>query len=207
MVFLTKLLGKLRGEAGNGGEDPGDLRKSVEELSKGLSEVKKATMDLAERVDKLTKFLGDLSREVGKLSDSFGFIVEDVARSLLPAWLYLNMGIAVNELSRAFFNVEGRVVEVDFYGEGADNHGERVLVLGEAKARIHGDDVKAFHEKAQEILKQSGSAVKYVLVMYGLYVHPSALREALHRNIMVISPYNIVTQAQSKVSQVLHSNA
>ncbi|MEM0470541.1 MAG: hypothetical protein QXJ26_07070 [Desulfurococcaceae archaeon] len=174
-------------------EEGDKVKKSIEELSKGLDEVKKTTLALAEKVDKLNKSLADLSREVGKLSDSFGFIVEDVARSLLPTWLHVNMGILVKNLSRAFFDLGNKVVEVDFYGEGVDVNGDSVVVFGEAKARIHGEDVKAFYDKVQQVLRQK-SRSKYTLLMYGLYVHPSAVQEALQREIVVVSPYTVVSR-------------
>lgn len=189
---LSSFLVKWKSKS-NGLGDEDKVRKSIEELSKGLDEVKKTTLALAEKVDKLNKSLVDLSREVGKLSDSFGFIVEDVARSLLPTWLYINVGVLVKNLSRAFFDLGNKVVEVDFYGEGTDMDGKNVAVFGEAKARIHGEDVKAFYDKVQQVLKQ-GNYSKCMLIMYGLYVHPSAVQEALQREIVIVSPYTVVSQ-------------
>lgn len=201
---MQRFLFKWRTRSSDNGElEINGVKKSIEELSRGLDEVKKTTMTLAEKVDKLAKSLVDLSREVGKLSDSFGFIVEDVARSLLPTWLYVNMGILVRNLNRAFFDLGERTVEVDFYGEGIDTDGDYVVVFGEAKARIHGEDVKAFYDKVQHILKQRGSS-KHILLMYGLYIHPSAIQEALQREVLVVSPYTIVSR--NSVNQVLHDS-
>jgi len=186
---ISGLFTRLRARGGGELELHG-VEGYISELRKDLDEVKKVTMDLAERVDKLSKSLAELFREVSKLSDSFGFIVEDVARSLLPTWLYVNTGVLVKNLNRAFFELGNRVVEVDFYGEGVDREGNNVVVFGEAKARIHGEDVKNFYEKVQNVIKSRGSS-KAVMLMYGLYVHPSAIQEALRRGIVVVSPYVI----------------
>ncbi len=188
MGLLTLFQGLLK--KGPSSED--ELRKSIEELSSRLDEVKKATDALAGKVDEVSKLVAELSKEVGKLGNSLGHIVEDVARSLLPSWLSANFGISVKELNRAYFELGDKLVEVDLYGEGVDQRGEHVVVLGEVKAKIHRDDVRAFHEKAQLIL---GGNSRCLLVMYGLHVHPTAVQEAAHRGVLLVSPYATLMQS------------
>lgn len=192
MGFLSMLSLRIKG-----GKDPleyKEVKKSIEEISKELDEVKKTNVLLAERVDKIAKYISDLSKEVSKLSDSFGFILEDVARSFLPSWLYTRMGITVNRLERAFFNLGDKYVELDFYGEGIINAKERVLIFGESKSRIHSEDIKNFHDKVNQIIQLKGlSPAKAVLIMYGLYIHPSAIQESHQRGVVLISPYVIST--------------
>lgn len=178
----------------------GEVKKIITDLGRGLDEVRKTTTSLSEKVDKLAKSVSELSKEVGKLSDSFGFIIEDVARSFLPSWFYLNMDLIVNELNRAFLRVNDKVVEIDLYGEGFDKTGNQLIFIGEVKARIHGEDVRVFHDKVNRLLDQSNYS-RHVLFMFGLYVHPTAIQEAYSRGIVIISPYTIITRCQT--SQVI----
>lgn len=173
-----------------------ELKKIIDDLDRDLDEVKKTITVLSERVDKLAKSLSEISREVGKLGDSFGFIVEDIARSFLPSWFYLNMDLIVNELGRTFLRSGDRVVEIDLYGQGLDKTGNQLVFIGEVKARIHGEDVRAFHEKVSKILEQNDTS-RYLLFMFGLYVHPTATQEASNRGIILISPYTTVTKCQA----------
>ncbi|MEM4717583.1 MAG: hypothetical protein QXE81_02345 [Desulfurococcaceae archaeon] len=177
-----------------------EMKKIIDNLDKDLDEVKKTITILSERVDRLTKSLYELSREVGKLSDSFGFIIEDVARSLLPSWFYLNMNLIVNELGRTFLKIGEKVIEIDLYGSGFDKTGNPLIFIGEVKARIHGEDVKAFHDKVTKIIEQDNNS-RYLLFMFGLYVHPTATQEASTRNIILISPY--ITTNRYHTNQVI----
>ena len=195
------LFSLLRANRGNA--DLSDLRKKVEELSIELKDVKKITSDLSEKIDKLANSLNDLSREVGKLGEVVGFMIEDVARTMLPLWLGRYMGVKVDSLNRAFFEVDGKTVEVDLYGEGFDEKGlSKVIVIGEVKSRIHGVDVKSFHEKALRLLKEFKNPSTYILVLFGLYTHPTAEAEALRRGVIIVTPYNSI-QGVAKTSNTL----
>ncbi|MEM0100031.1 MAG: hypothetical protein QXS24_00390 [Desulfurococcaceae archaeon] len=182
--------------------DLNEVKKIIIDLGKGLDEVKKTTTTLSEKVDKLARSVSELSKEVGKLSDSFGFIIEDIARSFLPSWFYLNMDLIVNELNRTFLRIDDKTIELDLYGEGFDKTGNQLIFIGEVKARIHGDDVKVFHEKVNRILKQLNNS-QYILFMFGLYIHPTAIQEAFSRGILIISPYTIITKCQT--SQIIQN--
>jgi len=187
---LSSLLKAMRGSPDN---EISDLKRQIEELSRELREVKEATSALSERVDKLTKSLTELSREVSKLGDVVGFVVEDIARSFLPFWLSKYMNIKVETLNRVFFECDGKIIEVDLFGEGFDEKsGSRVLVIGEVKSRIHGNDVKAFHEKVAKLLEELKDPKTPVLVIFGLYTHPTAEIEARHRGVLVVTPYSTV---------------
>ncbi|AFK51714.1 hypothetical protein TCELL_1291 [Thermogladius calderae 1633] len=167
-----------------------ELKLKVGEISDRLDVLSRATMDMKADISKLSSGLESLQREVYKLSESFGHIVEDIARSVLPSILFTKMGVSVESLERRFFELDGKTVEVDIYGLGKRlAEGEAVVVVGEAKARIHGEDVRLFHEKAQRILGHNGCVGDPVLVMYGLYLHPTAIEEAKKRGVSLISPY------------------
>ncbi|MCC6034468.1 MAG: hypothetical protein LM567_03085 [Desulfurococcaceae archaeon] len=193
------LLSLLRFSRSSVNSDVAGLKRQIEEFSKELREVKDTTNMLADKVDKLAKSLSELSKEVSKLSDVVGFVVEDVARMLLPFWLSRYMGIKVENLNRAFFEREGRIVEVDLFGEGIDEkNGGKVLIIGEVKSRIHGNDVKTFHEKTIKLLEELKETRTPLLIIFGLYTHPTAEMEAKRRGVLLVTPYNIVWNINSR---------
>jgi len=193
------LLSLLRLSRSSVSSDVVELKRQIEEFSKELREIKDTTTMLADKVDKLAKSLSELSREVSKLSDVVGFVVEDVARMLLPFWLSRYMGVKVENLNRAFFEHEGRIVEVDLFGEGIDEKkGGRVLIIGEVKSRIHGNDVKMFHEKTLKLLEELKETRTPLLVIFGLYTHPTAEVEAKRRGVLLLTPYNIVWNTNNR---------
>lgn len=162
-------------------------------ISKDLDELKKTIMILADKIEKIGKHVNELSREVSRLSDVYGFIIEDTARAFLPSWLLYNMDIEVPQLSRAFFIIEGKYVEVDFYGTGYHRKtGEKVIIIGEAKSRVHREDVTSFAEKVEKIMSTISFDYKVVTLIYGLYIHPSAFEEITRRNITLVSPYTVM---------------
>ncbi|MEM4487777.1 MAG: hypothetical protein QXK88_03110 [Desulfurococcaceae archaeon] len=184
----------LKAKSNKDQQEYSEVKKSIEEITKEIDEVKKTNAILVERMEKIAKYVGELSKEMSRLSDSFGLILEDVARSFLPAWLYVKMGITTNKLDRAFFDLGDRFVELDFYGEGVNNGNESVLIFGESKSRIHGEDIKSFHEKVNQIIQTKKLlSTRAILLMYGLYIHPSAIQESHQRGIVLVSPYMIST--------------
>ncbi|MEM3653050.1 MAG: hypothetical protein QW282_03875 [Nitrososphaerales archaeon] len=135
---------------------------------------------------RLVESVSGLAREVGRLSESVGFGLEDVARVVVPGWLFRHEGIVVDDLVRRFFVVDGVEVELNLYGEGLKG-GVRVVILGEARSRIYGDDVKRFYDSVSKVSKIFKEQV--YLLMFGFYVHPSAEREAESRGVRLIASY------------------
>ena len=167
--------------------------------SKDIDELKKTIMLLADKIEKIGKHVNELSREVSRLSDIYGLIIEDTARVFLPSWLLHNADIEVSQLSRAFFTVDGKYIEVDFYGIGYHRKtGERVVVIGEAKSRVHREDVVNLAEKIEKVVATLGLNYRIVALIYGLYIHPSAFDEITRRNIILVSPYTIVWNTQKQ---------
>ena len=145
-------------------------------------------MLLVESVDKLTKGLGELRREVGRLSEVVGFGLEDIARVILPGWLYRHLNVKVEELRREFFLVEGEEVEVNLFGKGF-REGEEVLVIGEVRSRIYGSDVNRFYWKVVKSLEKLYPDVKIIGVLFGYLVHPSARKKAEELGLYVVASY------------------
>ncbi|MEM4199960.1 MAG: hypothetical protein QXR91_00180 [Nitrososphaerales archaeon] len=109
-----------------------DLRVALKAIGEAVSKLVDSQRRLEERVVglgvkadrleeshiRLVESVSGLAREVGRLSESVGFGLEDVARVVVPGWLFRHEGIAVDDLVRRFFVVDGVEVELNLYGEG-----------------------------------------------------------------------------------------
>ena len=171
-----------------------DTRKALSKLARAIGRLAAAHASLERRVEelavnmsRLTETVQNLAREVGRLSETIGFGLEDVARAVVPGWLYRHEGIEVEDLVRKFFTVEGEEVEVNLYGEGS-RAGRKVYVLGEAKSRIYGDDVWRFHSAVYRIAKLLKDGDVYML-MFGFYIHPTAEKAAEKLGVRLIASY------------------
>jgi len=170
-----------------------DLRSSVKTLADAIAELIEVQRKSEERLGRLEeshiklidRFEG-LSREMGRLSETIGFSLEDIARAVVPGWLYRHEGIIVKDLVRKFFYIEGTEIEVNLYGEGIRN-GKRIIILGEVKSRIYRSDVEKFYESVERIAKAVREPI-YPL-MFAFYIHPSAEEEARVRGIRLIASY------------------
>ena len=143
--------------------------------------------ELATVVEKLALALRNLRVEVGKLSDTVGFGLEDIARVILPGWLYRHLGIEVDELRREFLTIEGKEIEVDLYGEGILK-GERVIIVGEVKSRVYESQVDRFYRDVYAPLSKTVSA-RVIGLLFGYLIHPSAKERAKKLGLYTIASY------------------
>lgn len=163
------------------------LAESQLRLEARQAALEEAVTKLAEAQSRTELALRELARQVGSLSETVGFGLEDIARVTVPGWLQRHAGIRVEELTRRFFEVEGETVEIDLYGEGYRD-GERVVVLGEVRARIYGRDVEQFARLAERVEGVLPRARTFRL-MFGYLVHPTAEAEASKRGIALVATY------------------
>ncbi len=184
-----------------------DLRSSMKSLTDAidrLAEAQKLTEDrlnrLVERIDRLAEAqklteehvkqlevaVSSLAKEVGRLSNVVGFGLEDVAKVVVPGWLYRHERIEV-ELERKFVYVDDELIEVNLYGDGRRDS-EAVIVVGECKSRIYEGEVREFAEKLEKLVKAFQGKRMYTF-MFGFLIHPSAEREARERGITLIASY------------------
>ncbi|QOJ79016.1 hypothetical protein IG193_00680 [Infirmifilum lucidum] len=157
----------------------------LEALARRVEELAEAQRRTEERLEKLVEAVDALRVQVGRLSEAVGFGLEDIARVVLPGWLYRHIGVEV-ELERGFVEVDGRLVEVDLYGEGTRG-GERVLVVGECKSRIDGRDVEKFYREVYKPLSEQRAGV--VGVLFGYVIYPDASRRARELGLHVVASY------------------
>ena len=169
-----------------------EAQKRTEERIDALAEAQRRTEErineLAEAQRKTEEALAQLSRAVGALSDTLGFGLEDLARTLLPSWLKEELNVSVGELARAFFETREGLVEVNLYGEG-EREGAKVIVLGEATSKIRAGDVRRFLRKASLVKPLLPPSVELLYVMFGYYIHPSALEVAEAEQVHLVASY------------------
>ena len=173
-------------------EDFNALRDVVEELAQAQRRTEQRVEELAqaqcrteEAVERLVGAQRELSVAVGKLSDNFGYGIEDIGRVVLPGYLERHFDInVVGELDRKFFFVNGKEIELNLYGEGLKG-GNKVIILGEAKAKIYRGEVKEFI-KAMSKLTFKDAVFK---LMFGFLVHPSATEVAKSEGIVLVASY------------------
>lgn len=159
-----------------------EQNKLWENQNKLLEEVK----NLREGQNKLVESINRLSMEVNKFSETIGFGLEDIAKVVVPGWLYRHENIIVENLERRFFFIDEYEVEVNLYGEGLKGD-EKIVIIGEVKSRIYERDVKRFNESIEKMMK----VIKYKIypIMFAFYIHPSAEEEAKNKGIRLIASY------------------
>jgi len=128
--------------------------------------------------------LQGMAKEVGALSQNFGFGLEDIAHVVLPGYLKRHYKIEMGEFERKFFEVNGKLVEINLFAEGRIKK-EKITVLGEVKSRIYERETKKFKKDLSKVLPLiEGKVFK---LMFGYLVHPSASKIA--EDIKLIASY------------------
>ncbi|MEM2418488.1 MAG: hypothetical protein QW414_07055 [Candidatus Bathyarchaeia archaeon] len=161
-----------------------EAQKRTEERLNALAEAQRRT---EEAIMRLIVSLDALRVEVGRLSETVGFGLEDVARVVLPGWIYARLGIRVEDLRREFVEVNGREVEVNLYGEG-ELKGEKIIIVGEVKSRIYGSDVKEFYDNIYVPIARMAGA-KVIGILFGYLIHPSAKKLSEELGLHVVVSY------------------
>lgn len=144
---------------------------------------------LAEAQRRTEETVRQLGQQMGKLSDAIGFGLEDIAHVVLPGYLERHLGIHVfgDELERRFLITEdGQTFELDIYGKGQHN-GDTVEVVGECKSRIRSSQVEHFARTVERLRPHIED--KLIPVMFGYWIHPSALEAAQKAGIVVVASY------------------
>ncbi len=163
----------------------------MERLTQAQARAEERMSRLEAAMENLARAQTRLSQEIGGLREDVDFGLEDVARLLLPPYLQKHYSIQLKgapgeELSRRFFEVKDQPpIEIDLYGEGRRN-GRRVVVLGEARARI-GGAVKDFADRVQKVEPLVKGEIWRA--MFGYYIHPSAQPVADEHHILLVASY------------------
>ncbi|MGC8848044.1 MAG: hypothetical protein ACP5QE_04275, partial [Conexivisphaera sp.] len=91
------------------------------------------------------------------------------------------------ELERKFLRIGGREYEVNLYGEGSIG-GRRVVIIAEAKSRIHASDVERFNELLSGA-RESMDGAKVIGVVFGYVIYPDAKERADRLGIHAVASY------------------
>jgi len=169
------------------------LEKTVERLTESHNRLIERQDSLEKAIERLTEAqartenaLQELFKQVGKLSETIGFGLEDIARVVIPGWLYKHEKIEVEEFTRKFIIIDGEEIEINLYGEGR-KEGAKIIILGEVRSRIYLNDVERFSKIVEKIKKKiEGNTYE---LMFGYYIHPSAEEEAKKKKISLIASY------------------
>lgn len=131
--------------------------------------------ELAEAQKRTEVTLQGLTKEVGALSRNFGFGLEDIGHVVIPGYLKRHYKIDMGEFERKFFEVNGKLVEINLFAEGRIKK-EKVTILGEVKSRIYEREIKKFKRDLSRVLPLiEGRVFK---LMFGYLIHPSASKIA-----------------------------
>ena len=190
---LSESIDILTKRVGNLAEAQARTEERLNQLAEAQARTEERLNQLAENVDKLATAVSNLYKvhrrfaaEFYKWRAAYGFSLEDIARVVVPGWLYRHEGIDV-DLRRKYFVINDKEVEVNLYGECVKD-GEQIVVLGEVKSRIYGNDVKKFL-KMLEDLKPFVKGKKVIPLMFGFLIHPTAVKMAENRDIRLIASY------------------
>ena len=167
-----------------------EAQKRTEIRVEELAEAQRRTEDKLERLEEVVGVLGrevkGLAGQVGALSENIGFGLEDIAHVVLPGYLERHYGIKMGEFERRFFEVDGKRVEINLYGEG-EREGRPVVILGEAKSRIYRRQVEKFKRDLSKVTSQIARDI--VKVMFGYWIHPTATEAADTEGILLVASY------------------
>ncbi len=188
---LTQAQARTEERVGRLEEGQAAMQAAIRELAQAQARTEVRVEELAQAQAHTETTLRYLVQQVGFLSDNVGFGLEDVGRVVLPGYLQRHYGLQLEgplgeELSRKFFEVDGEPVEINLYSEGWRN-GQRVIFLGEAKSRIGGGEVHRFTEHLE--LVEPLVTGEVWRVMFGYFIHPSAMQPAEERNILLVASY------------------
>jgi DNA repair exonuclease SbcCD ATPase subunit len=165
----------------------------VGQLEDRMGRVEAALEQLAQAQARTEQVLQQLAIQVGALSENIGYGLEDIARLVLPGYLKYRYGIQIESLERRLFQVDGRVIDIDLYGEGRRNR-QRVTVVGEVKSRIYGREVSQFQKDLEAVQAQLPAVP--VPLMFGYFIDISAMEAAKGEGILLIASYQPTVELQ-----------
>ena len=164
------------------------LEESGERLERAVEELTSSGERLERAVEELTRSHASVRTEVGALSGTFGFTLEDVARTVLPIWLDRHEQITVTTLEREFLRTAQGEEEVDLFAAVKSGE-EDVVVIGEVKSRLGDRDVDRLRAKLERVRPSLGK--KRVLpLLFGFVVHPTARERGTALGIRVVASYD-----------------
>jgi predicted nuclease with TOPRIM domain len=169
--------------------DFNELKEIVKELAQEQKKLAQGLEELAQAQKETQKTLKELTINVSRLGEVLGFGLEDIARVMVPGYLLRHEKIEIEgELSRNFFVVDGKEIEVNLYGEGKRESVE-VVIIGEVKTRIYEREAKSFLSCVVEPIRSIIKDKELYPLMFAYFIHPSAQALANLHGIHLIASY------------------
>ncbi|MGC9076444.1 MAG: hypothetical protein ACP5HT_04295 [Conexivisphaera sp.] len=184
---LAAVVGQLAQRVEQLAEAQRRTEERLDQLAQRVEQLAEAQRRTEERLDKLAEAVGVLNKSVSSLGETIGFGLEDIARVVLPGWLHRHLGVEMGELERKFLRIGGREYEVNLYGEGSIG-GRRVVIIAEAKSRIHASDVERFNELLSGA-RESMDGAEVIGVVFGYVIYPDAKERADRLGIHAVASY------------------
>ncbi|MGC8613584.1 MAG: hypothetical protein ACP5L2_05035 [Conexivisphaera sp.] len=184
---LAAVVGQLAQRVEQLAEAQRRTEERLDQLAQRVEQLAEAQRRTEERLDKLAEAVGVLNKSVSSLGETIGFGLEDIARVVLPGWLHRHLGVEMGELERKFLRIGGREYEVNLYGEGSIG-GRRVVIIAEAKSRIHASDVERFNELLSGA-RDSMDGAEVIGVVFGYVIYPDAKERADRLGIHAVASY------------------
>ena len=115
-------------------------------LSEAQAHLEAAVADLAKAQARTEKAVERLARQVGGLSETVGGDIEDIAYIVIHDVLGREFGWKVGVLERAWQRWDGRVEEINIFGQANDpaHPGRTIWIVGEAKHNLTLKQVERF---------------------------------------------------------------
>ncbi len=184
---LAAVVGQLAQRVEQLAEAQRRTEERLDQLAQRVEQLAEAQRRTEERLDKLAEAVGVLNKSISSLGETIGFGLEDIARVVLPGWLHRHLGVEMGELERRFLRIGGREYEVNLYGEGSVG-GRRVVIIAEAKSRIHASDVERFNELLSGA-RESMDGAEVIGVVFGYVIYPDAKERADRLGIHAVASY------------------
>ena len=164
-------------------QDFNELKGIVRELAEAQKRTEAGLEALTNEVRTLTRSHKELQRQVGGISNTIGYGLEDKAYPILPNLLKRDFGLEVDRLYRRFLIYpDGKDDEVNIYGEGKRD-GQKVYVIGEAKAQLGRRDVDRFLRMLKRVQIFLSAELIPLLLTYA--VHPKVEQYAVSNGLKI----------------------
>lgn len=170
-------------------QDFDELKGVVRELAEAQKRTETEVRELAKDIRGLTRSHKDLQRQVGGISNTIGYELEDKSYPILPALLKRDFGAEVGRLYRRFLLYpDGRDDEINIYGEGKRN-GQKVYVIGEAKAQLGRRDVDRFVRMLKRVQAFLDAELIPLVLTYA--AHPKVEEYAATKGLKIYWSYDL----------------
>lgn len=165
-----------------------ESQRQIQSLARAQEALARAQEESQRQIQELARQMGEMRRELGGLGRSMAYALENEAYRMLPAFLLQKYGIQVTE---RFIRMYVGDEEINLFGRGRQN-GKEVLIMGEVKVRLEEgrrEDPFEQLEKKARVVREAYPEEEILLLLVTHHAHPSVLRAAQEKGIIVIQSF------------------